>query len=429
MSITICKIIEGSLSEKSGLQKGDIVLEVNGKPVKDVIDYMYYLKSGPVTLRIQRGNKSYPVKIKRERAGLGIEIKPFRPKPCKNKCSFCFINQLPKRMRKTLYLKDDDFRMSFLYGNYITLTNLTRSDKKRIIEQRLSPLYVSIHTTNNDLRRKMLGNPKAPDILSELKELTSHKIRIHAQIVLCPGQNDGEELSRTIRDLQKFYPYVSSIAAVPVGATRHKKTSPKIFSRQEAVDVIEALNKAGRRFKKRHGDPLVFPADEFYILAGSPFPPLKEYGELSQLENGVGMVPEFLNSAKRLKLPKKIKPLKIALFTGVSFMPYLQKFAIKLRSIEGLTIDLFKIENRFFGSSVTVAGLLTGKDILRSIIGKSTADILLVPNVALDSENRAFIDNVTLKDMEESLGIPAMPIDPTPEGFLKGVSDANRRQN
>ncbi len=424
MSTTISHITEGSIAHEIGLGKGDILESINGNPIRDVIDYMNYSKEGILNLKIQRGNKTLIFKVKkREKSDLGFELKTFKTKSCRNKCIFCFVDQLPKGMRKTLYLKDDDYRMSFLYGNYITLTNLSALDKKRIIAQRLSPLYVSVHTTNNDIRRKMLGNPKIPDILKEIKELTSHKIRIHAQIVLCPGLNDGEELLRTIKDLQKFYPYVASIAVVPVGLTRHKKTHVKPVEKSEAIKVIESVKQIRKRFKKRHGDPVVYLADEFYIKADALFPSLSEYGDLPQVENGVGLVPAFLSPAKKLKLPKKIEPRKIAIFTGVLFMPYLQEFVQRLNAIEGLTLDIFKIENKFFGPTVTVIGLLTGKDILKTIVGKTKANCLLVPNVVLRDGDDVFLDNVTLKDMEESLGMQVRPIEPTPEGLLKGITD------
>jgi putative radical SAM enzyme (TIGR03279 family) len=273
----------------------------------------------------------------------------------------------------------------------------------------------------------MLGNPKAPDIMTELKELTSNGIRVHAQIVLCPGLNDGEELLSTIRDLQRFYPYVASVAVVPVGVTKVKKAQFRIFTKSEAVNVIETLKKIGRRFKNRHGDPLVYPADEFYILAEMPFPSLKEYGDLPQIENGVGMVPSFLSSSKKVKLPRRTDPVRVALCSGTSFSPYLRQFVSKLESIEGLEIELFTVENRFFGQTVTVSGLLTAKDILKSVISSTSSDILLVPDVALDSENEFFIDNVSIHDMEESLGIPVRPVESTPEGLLKGVIHGNKR--
>jgi putative radical SAM enzyme (TIGR03279 family) len=423
MSATISHITEGSIAHEVGLKKGDELLAIGDNPIRDIIDYMYYSKDAVFDLKIQRGNKTLILKVKKkEKADIGFELKPFRIRPCRNKCIFCFVDQLPRGMRKSLYLKDDDYRMSFLYGNYITLTNLSASDKKRIITQKLSPLYVSVHTTDNDLRKKIFGNSKMSNILKEIEELTSHKIRIHAQIVLCPGLNDGGEFSKTIKDLQKFYPYVASIAVVPVGLTKYRKGYIKPVEKSDALKLIETVKQIRRRFKKRHGDPIVHVADECYIKAEFPFPPISEYGDLPQIENGVGLVPAFINSVKKLKPPKKIEPRKIAVFTGVSFMPYLEEFTRRLKTVEGLTLDLFKIENKFFGSTVTVTGLLTGKDILKTIVGKTKADCLLVPDVVLRDGDNIFLDNVTLKDMEESLGMQVKPIEPTPEGLLKGIT-------
>ena len=424
MKAVISHINEGTIAEKIGIERGDVLLSINNNTINDVIDFMYYSREDVLKLKVQRGEKIHSFKVRNsEGEPLGFELKPFRTKSCRNKCIFCFVNQLPKKMRKTLYLKDDDYRMSFLFGNYITLTNLTKHDKKRIADQKLSPLYVSVHSTNNEIRRKMLGNPKAPDILKELQELTSHKIRIHAQIVVCPGLNDRDELENTIKDLQKFYPYVSSIAVVPVGLTRYHKSHVRQVKKEDAVNVIESVKGFRRRLKKRHGDPIVFLADEFYMKGGLALPPLKEYGDLPQIENGVGLIPQFIHAARYLKIPKKTKPRKLAIFTGVSFFPYLKEFAHKLQQIDGLTLDVFEVENKFFGPSVTVAGLLTGKDIVKAVVGNTKADCLLVPNVTLKNETDMFLDNVSLKDMEESLCMKVKPIAPTPEGLLEGITD------
>jgi len=424
MQAIISQVHEGTFAEEIGLKKGDIVLSMNGRPVNDIIDYMYYSRDDAINLKIMRGTRSRSFNVKqKEGEPLGFELKPFRTKTCRNKCIFCFVHQLPKGMRKTLYLKDDDYRMSFLFGNYITLSNLKPKEKKRILEQKLSPLYVSIHSTNNDIRRKMIGNQKAPDIIQELMDFTSQKIRIHCQIVVCPGLNDGDELVNTIKDLQKFYPYISSIAVVPVGLTKYHKPTVKQVTKEDALKVIDIVKNFRRRLKRRHGDPLVYLADEFYLKAGLALPPLKEYGDLAQLENGVGLIPLFLQEAKRIKIPKKIEPKKVAIFTGASFMPVLQEFAEKFKSVEGLTLDLFKVENKFFGPSVTVTGLLTGKDIVKTILGKTKADCLLVPSITLRNGSDVFLDNVTLKDLSESLGMDVKAIDPTPEGLIRGITD------
>lgn len=430
MQAIINQVPEGTFAEEIGLKKGDIVLSMNGHPVNDIIDYMYYSRDDVINLKIRRGTRSRSFNVrKKDGEPLGFELKQFRTRTCQNKCVFCFVHQLPKGMRKSLYLKDDDYRMSFLFGNYITLSNLNPKEKKRILEQKLSPLYVSIHSTNNDIRRKMIGNPKAPDILKELLELTAQKIRIHGQIVVCPGLNDGDELINTIKDLQKFYPYISSIAVVPVGLTKYHTKSVNQVSKDDALKVIDIVKSFRLRLKRRHGDPLVYLADEFYLKAGLTLPPLKEYGDLAQLENGVGLVPLFLQEAKRVKIPKKIKPKTIALFTGASFMPFLQDFAKKLKSIEGLSLDLFKVENKFFGSNVTVTGLLTGKDIVKTILGKTKADCLLVPSVVLRDGSDIFLDNVTLKDLTESLGMDVNVIEPTPEGLIRGITDGCKRED
>jgi putative radical SAM enzyme (TIGR03279 family) len=430
MNATITHISEGTIAEQIGLEKGDVVLSINNHPVNDVIDYMFYSRENVLNLKIKRNNKEHSFKVKKKgNAPIGFEIKQFRTKTCRNKCMFCFVKQLPKGMRKTLYLKDDDYRMSFLFGNYITLSNLSKKDKLRILEQRLSPLYISVHTTNDAKRRKMLGNPKAPDILNEINAFTSHKIRIHAQIVVCPGLNDGDELASTIKDLNKFYPYVESIAIVPVGLTKFSKSNIRPVKKEDAAKIIDLMKSVRRRLKKRHGDPIVYIADEFYLKADLPFPSLKDYGDLPQIENGVGLMPQFIKSAKQIKIPKKFDPVNIATFTGVSFFPYLEEFATKLRAAEGLNLDLFKVTNKFFGSTVTVAGLLTGKDILKAVMGKTKADCLLVPNVALRNGSGLFLDNVSLKDLEENLGIKVYPIDPTPEGLLEGILYECKRQN
>jgi len=430
MSLTINHVTHGSIAQEIGIEKRDVIISVNGMPVRDVIDYMYYSREGPLTLKIQRGDKTYSFKIKRRGgADIGLELKPFKIKPCRNKCIFCFVDQLPGGMRKALYLKDDDYRMSFLYGNYITLTNLSVVDKKRVFTQRLSPLYISVHTTNNKLRRKMLGNPRLPDILKETEEFTRNKIKLHTQIVLIPGINDGVELLETINNLGRFYPYVASIAVVPVGLTKYRKTYIRPVEKAEAIEAIETINRMRKRFKRRYGDPIVYASDELYIKAEIPFPPLSEYGDLPQIENGIGMVTSFLDSIKGLKLPKKIVPRKIITFTGVAFAPYLEEASGRLKGIDGLSLEIFPIENRFFGSGVTVTGLLTGKDILKTLIGKIKGDCLLVPKVMLRDGDSSFLDDVTLKDIEESLGIKVKAIEPTPEGLLRGIVDECNRKN
>ncbi|MDA8079288.1 MAG: DUF512 domain-containing protein, partial [Nitrospiraceae bacterium] len=298
-------ISPGSPAEKAGLRPGDVLLSANSHSLHDVVDFMFHSTAGQLGLEYSRAGAVNASTVELgENDSMGITFLPFKVKTCRNNCVFCFVRQLPGGLRRSLYIKDEDYRLSFLYGNYMTLSNISAADRKRIAEQRLSPLYISVHTTNRSLRNKMLGNPKATDIMKELKFFADHKIRLHTQIVLCPGLNDGKELQKTISDLFRFYPYVSSIAVVPVGLTVHRKQQLTAVSKEDASRTIATVESFQKRFKKKHGDPIVFCSDEMYIKAEQTFPALKEYGNLSQLENGVGMVPLFLNQARRIKAQK-----------------------------------------------------------------------------------------------------------------------------
>jgi len=321
--IEIISVSENSLAEDLGIRPGDKLCRINNHTIRDSIDYLFYAQDEHLVLDIIRQDKELFFEVDQDDREPGIMLKPFRTTTCKNNCIFCFVKQLPKGLRKTLYIRDDDYRLSFLFGNYITLTNLSDHARKRIITQRLSPLYVSVHTTDPALRRTLLNNPTAGNVLEEIKFLASHKIRMHTQIVLCPGINDGEALSQTIKDLYKFYPYVLTIAVVPVGITQFIAHGIPPFSRENALKTLEILTPFSRRFKRRHGEPIVYAADEIYIKAEEKFPAYRDYGEFDQFENGVGMVASFLHDLKKLRLPQRIKPLKVTTLTGISFWPWL----------------------------------------------------------------------------------------------------------
>lgn len=422
--LEIERIHSGSQAEKLGLLPGDILVSINSHRLHDPIDFMFFSSDASIEIEVKRNGKNIILHaIREEGREFGADFKPLKAATCKNNCIFCFVNQLPKGLRKTLYIKDDDYRMSFLYGNYVTLTNLKEEDRKRIVKQRLSPLYISVHSTNRVVRNKLLGNTKAPDILKELKFFVDNKIRLHTQIVLCPGHNDGKELSKTINDLYGFYPYVSSIAVVPVGLTTYRKHSIRPVEKKEARDALKIIESFQKRFKKKHGESIVYGADELYIKAEIPFPPFKEYGDFPQIENGVGMVQHFMNHAKKIRLPKSPPRKKRFLtFTGTSFYPFLKKF-IRLLETEGINIDLIPVENRFFGASVTVTGLLTGKDIIRTLLDKvEVQEAILVPDVVLKDMENMFLDDINLKDMEDALNIPVRKIASTPEGLIEGVT-------
>ncbi|MEW6417336.1 MAG: DUF512 domain-containing protein [Nitrospirota bacterium] len=424
--IKIDNVHLGGLAEKSGLLPGDILLSINSYKLHDPIDFIFYSTDDNLVMEVKRGGKNFNIHIvRKDNKEFGLDFIPFKIMTCKNNCIFCFVKQLPKGLRKTLYIKDEDYRMSFLYGNYVTLTNLSKEDRRRIIEQRLSPLYISVHSTNRPLRNRLLGNAKATDILKELRFLADNKIRFNIQIVLCPGYNDGKELQRTLGDLYRFYPHVLSIAVVPVGLTmfrKHDNIQP--VEKADAEHTIKIVESFQKRFRKKHGNPIVYCADELYLKAEHQFPSLREYGDLHQIENGVGMVPLFMNQAKKTQLPKLLqRKKKFLTFTGLSFYPFLKKFIERLSAKENLNIDVVSIENKFFGTSITVAGLLTGRDIIKAVSDRIEGhETILIPDVVLNEENR-FLDDITLNNVEEALGIPVRKIKSTPEGLIKGIAE------
>jgi putative radical SAM enzyme (TIGR03279 family) len=424
--LTIENIKPGGLAEKAGLLLGDIILSVNSHRLRDPIDFVFHSADDHLILEVKRDGKKMNLKVDREDSReFGVDFKPFRIMTCRNNCIFCFVKQLPKGLRKTLYVKDEDYRMSFLYGNYITLCNLSKEDRKRIVEQRLSPLYISVHSTNRVVRNKLLGNAKGPDILKELKFLTDNKVRLNIQIVLCPDYNDGRELYHTISNLYRFYPYVLSIAVVPVGLTIHRKQNIRPVRKKDAENAIQIIESFQKRFTKKHGNPIVYAADELYLKAERAFPPLREYAALHQIENGVGMVPLFMSRARKLKISRTLpRKRKFITFTGVSFYPFLKRFIDRLAEKENLHVDVCRVENHFFGSSITVGGLLTGRDVIRTILDRTDGhDVILVPDVMLDREDR-FLDDIALKDVETALNVSARKVISTPEGLVKGIAEA-----
>jgi putative radical SAM enzyme (TIGR03279 family) len=425
--IEIESVVPGGPAGKAGLQEGDQLLALDSHPLRDAIDFMYYRRAGNLDVEFRRDRaKQRTVLACGDENDLGVIIKPFKVRICKNNCLFCFVKQLPKGLRKSLYIKDEDYRLSFLYGNYMTLSNIDARDKKRIVEQRLSPLYISVHATNRAVRNRMLGNPRAQDIMKELRYFAAKRIKIHTQIVLCPGYNDGAELRNTIRDLCKLYPYVASVAVVPVGLTQHRKNPIAPVTKDDAARAIEIVESFRKRFKKKHGDPVVYCADEMYIKAERPFPRLEEYGMLPQIENGVGMVPLFLSQSRKIRVPKTMpRGLKFLTFTGVSFYPFLRKVIDRLSEKEDISVEVVPVENNFFGRTVTVAGLLSGRDIIKALHDNTDLSrILLVPDVTLMEESDLFLDNVSLKDLEEATGMRAIRIESTLQGMIEAIAGA-----
>ncbi|MCG3115231.1 MAG: DUF512 domain-containing protein [Candidatus Manganitrophus sp. SA1] len=426
--LTIEKVEPGSIAEAVGVEAGDRLISVNGREMKDVLDYRFVEGEEELLLELAKPNgEVWEVEVEKDLdEALGIDFPEMKIRSCPNKCFFCFVDQMPEGQRDTLYIRDEDYRFSFLFGNYITLTNLTRKDKERIFEQKMSPLYISVHTTDLELRRLMLVNPRARDILAEIREMTDHGIVLHTQIVLCPGINDGDYLVKSIEDLVKFYPSVGSLAIVPIGLTRHRQGLQELreVSVEGAREMIEWIKPWQRRFRKEIGYPFVFLADEWYTKAGLPFPPLEEYADLPQQGNGVGIVPLFLSDFEGMLpfLPKKIsEPAQILMATGTSFSPFLTSCLKRVR-IRGAEMEVVTVVNDFFGDSVTVAGLMSGRDIVKAVRQRLSdrfgTRILLLPSVALNEDRNLFLDGMTPQDLEKELDLSVQVVSADAEGLM-----------
>jgi len=418
-------VAPGSIADEFELQAGDRLLAVNGHNLRDLIDYSFYTSSEEeLLLEIARQDgETWELEVEREQGeALGLTFAPPVPAGCRNNCIFCFVHQLPRGLRKPLYVKDEDYRLSFLNGNYVTLANLKPTELDRIIEQRLSPLYISVHTTNPELRQQMLGKQGIPPILEQLQVLAAARITLHTQVVLCPGINDGPELERTISDLAALYPAVQSLAIVPLGLTRHRRNLLQLqaVDRQYARSFITAWGPRSRALRKSLGEPILFLADEFYLKAGLSFPPLREYGDLPQIENGVGLVPLFLReAAKAVRSARPLGDFRATVITGVSSFPFIGEFLAQLEKKTGLTLVPVAVENRLFGESVTVSGLVSGNDIVAALEGVEIGRALLVPDVMLKEGEGMFLDDLPMEKLGERLCCRVMSFDSTPQGLYR----------
>ncbi len=407
--LTIERVLAGGTAGRLGLEAGDSIVSVDGEDVNDVIDFQFLAADERflVTVRKKKGTIVDIPFARTHQQDLGLILKPLRMRTCRNQCIFCFVDQMPSGCRKSLYVKDDDYRASFLYGNYITLCSLAEQDWERIFRQRLSPLYISVHTTDRELRRFILGNRRAPDIMIALRRLAAGGIRMHTQIVLCPGVNDGMHLTNTVKHLASLFPAVMSIAAVPVGLTSHRDGlfPVKQYTRRQARAVVSEVAILGRRYRRMFGTRLVFSSDEFYIKAGEKIPPYRFYEDFPQLENGVGMVAHSIRDAMRTRLPSKITPRYITVVTAVSFSVILKALLKRLEKVKGAHVRCITVQNRFFGPSVTVTGLLAGGDVLDALKGKRLGDLLLIPSEALKEDEDVFLDGITLGNLEKELNV------------------------
>ena len=417
--VKITEVDRHSLSRKKGIKPGDELVSINGNPVRDVLDYRFYLTDTVVTLELLRGGRTKTVKIKKgeyDDIGLGFETPLMDKKQrCSNKCVFCFIDQNPEGMRESIYFKDDDSRLSFIHGNYVTLTNMTDSDVDRIIKMRMSPINVSIHTTNPELRVRMMGNRFAGDVLSYLSRFRDAELSMCGQIVLCRGINDGDELRRSLADLAGYYPALTSVAVVPAGLTKHREGLYPLsdFTEDEAGAVIDTVEQAAMRHLEEHGTRLFYVADELYLKAKRPIPPAESYEEYPQLENGVGMLRLF--SDEYGMAVERISELAIGsggertvtVVTAAAAFATVDGMAKRAEQlIPGLHVNVKRIVNRFFGESITVTGLLVGRDILAQLEGEELGDEVIIPANCLRYPEEDFLCGMTLEELRASLGVP-----------------------
>ncbi len=433
--VPITDVLPRSRAAKAGLRAGDILVAINEHEISDVLDYRFYLAETHITLSFLRDGKTHTVRIKKQEyddIGLDFET-PLMDKKhsCENKCIFCFIDQLPKGLRSSLYFKDDDSRLSFLHGNYVTLTNLRERDIQRIIDMHISPVNVSVHTTNPELRIQMMHNKRAGEVLSYLRTLADAGISLCCQIVLCRGVNDGEELSRSLRDLEALYPAMESTAIVPAGLTRFRDGLYELtsFTAEECREIIAQINEIGDRCKAQYGTRLFYPSDEFYLKAGLPLPDDDYYESYSQIENGVGMLTDMqtdfgyeMEEAARYR-EQFSAPRRVAIATGLAAYEHISSLARRLcKAFDGLTVDVYPIQNNFFGPEITVAGLLTGTDMKAQLADKPLGDALLIPSACLRAEGDVFLDDMTPAELSDSLGgIPILTVDNTADSLIRAV--------
>ncbi len=414
MAVVITSVLEGSIAEKKRIVAGDRLVSVNGHEIVDVLDYRFYLFEPRLTLNLQTAaGKKRTVRIRKpEDDDIGLEFETYlmdRQHTCRNNCIFCFIDQMPPGMRETLYFKDDDSRLSFLFGNYITLTNLSEHEIERIIAMHISPINVSVHTTNPELRCRMMNNRFAGDALSLLRRFADAGIHMNCQLVICPEWNDGEELLRSMRDLAALAPAVESVAVVPVGLTKYRDglTPLRPFTEQENCRILDMVTRFGDEQVAKTGNRLIYPADEWYVQANRAIPEEAFYGEMSQLENGVGLVAllraQFTESLEECEITRAAGTDTV-LATGVAAAPILRELVeTACATIENIHARVVAIKNDFFGEQITVAGLVTGGDLRRQLQG-TPCERVLIPDCMLRHEGDRFLDDVTPEELAAELG-------------------------
>lgn len=438
----IKSVKEGSIAEEMEIEAGDVLLEINGEKMEDVFDYHYAINDEYIEILIRKPDgEEWILEIDKEvDEDLGIEFEQGLMddyKSCTNKCIFCFIDQMPKGMRETLYFKDDDSRLSFLQGNYITLTNMNDKDIDRIIKYHLCPINISVQTTNPKLRCMMLHNRFAGDALKKLDRLAKACIEMNGQVVLCKGVNDGEELKRTIEDLSKYLPHMRSVSVVPAGLTKYREGlyPLELFTSEEAGAVIDMIESYQQGFYDRYGLHFIHASDEWYINAGRDFPEEERYDGYIQLENGVGMMrllkDEFNEALSEIQGDNRKSHISLA--TGYLAYGLIKELAdMTMKKFPDIQIDVYRIRNDFFGETITVSGLITGQDIIAQLKGKDLGEVLLLPNNILRSGEDVFLDDLHLRDVENALQVPVNIVKSSGKdlvsGFINGRNDIRDRE-
>lgn len=420
MGVKISGVERHSPAAKAGLQVGETLLQIDSNEIEDVLDYRFYMTAERLTLLVQSpdGEKRRVRIRKGEYEDLGLDFETYlmdEQRSCRNKCVFCFIDQMPPGMRETLYFKDDDARMSFLYGNYITLTNLSEHDIERTIRMKISPINISVHTTNPELRCRMMNNRFAGKALDIMQRLANAGIAMNAQLVLCPGLNDGEELKRSLRDLLKLAPTLKTISCIPVGLTKYRDNLYPLrpYTKDEAAATIDLIDSFGDQALEAFGDRICYASDEFYLLAGRKLPAPAFYGDFNQLENGVGML-----TLQRQQFEMALedfepddKPRSLSIVTGLAAAPQIKELvSLAEKRWPGLHCTVYPVVNDFFGHNITVAGLITGRDMIAQLKGKDLGERLLFPDVMLRFHTDVFLDDITQSQIEDELGVPMVPV-------------------
>lgn len=420
-------VMPDSVAEELEIEAGDRLLMINGCVVRDIIDYNFYTSDDELLFLVKKGDGDlWEIEFDRPDEGIGISFAAPVPASCGNNCVFCFVHQLPRGLRKPLYVKDEDYRLSFLYGNYVTLSNILPVELERIREQRLSPLYISVHATDNALRERMLGRKNLAPILDTIRTLADYGIVMHTQIVLCPGVNDGEALKKSVNDLASLYPMVASLAIVPLGLTRHRKGLEKLtpVTVDYAAGFIDEWLPQQYALEERLNGKFLYLADEFFIKGECSFPDLETYGDLPQLENGVGMIPLFLlDSAEVLESAETLSLPLVTVVTGLSAYQFIAAFIERLSALTSVAINLLPVTNRFFGEEVTVTGLVTGADIIEGVKGLDQGSMLLIPDVMLKEGEGLFLDEMDIAGIAETLDCEVHVFEATPKGFYRKLEE------